>query len=146
MAELILVLVALALLVGFFFLVASETRRGARLCAPARVRLDELVLQVEFVFAHVDLGAFARNELVALAHRIGHDAVHLTLRAVRAAERLLTRVVRWLRSRQEVVEAPRETTREFVRTLSDFKETLEAVHPEIQQVDEVKKEGKQTPG
>lgn len=138
MAQAIFVFVSLALLVGFFLLVSYENKRGVRWYAERRARLDAEVTRVEFIMTHVDLAAFAFDEARGLAHRVGHDAVHFTLRAVRAVERLLTRLVRRLRSTAVENEAPRETTREFVRTLSDFKDTLEATHPEIQDVDEVK--------
>jgi len=49
--------------------------------------------------------------------------------AVRAVERLLTRVVRYLRTRQAVDAQPRGTTREFVQQLSEFKGQL--VRPEV---------------
>jgi len=84
---------------------------------------------MEFILENVDLGAFLRDEVRNAANRIGHAIANLSLQAVRATERLLTRVVRYLRVRHEVSAAPRESTREFVKTLSDFKENLKA--PEV---------------
>ncbi len=131
---LIFILITLVLLVGFFVLTEYEARRGARFFAQGRARLDQNVERVEFVLAHVDLGAFLRDEIRRLAGRLSHDIAHLSLQSVRAAERLLTRLVRHLRVRHAVDAAPRESTREFVKTLSDFKGRLKATHPEIQEI------------
>lgn len=131
---LISILVTVALLVGFFALTWYEERRGARICAPARARLDQKVARVEFILARVDLAAFVRSEVRRAASRIGHDIAHLTLKAVRAAERLLTRLVRHLRTRHEVDVTPRDTTRPFVKTLSDFKDRLKATRPEMPEI------------
>lgn len=131
MAHLILVIAAVALLAGFFALTRYEARRGIRFYAPQRERLDQSVERIEFILAHVDLGEFLRSEIRHLVSRIGHDAAHLSLLAVRFVERLLTRLVRRLRADPEVDTAPRETAREFVKTLSDFKDNLKATHPEI---------------
>jgi hypothetical protein len=65
------------------------------------------------------------------AERVAHDSVHISLLAVRAVERLLTRAVRHLRAEHSVSAPPRESSREFVQTLSDFKEQLKATPPEV---------------
>ena len=130
MACLIAVLVLLALLIGFVVLTRYEARRGARFFAPERDALDKNVERVEFIVAHVDLMAFAREEFSRALNQIGHTIAHLSLQAVRAVERLLTRLVRHLRTRNQESVAPRETAREFVKTLSDFKDTLKATHPD----------------
>ena len=75
-----------------------------------------------------------RDEILHLASRIGHDIAHFSLLVVRAVERLLTRLVRRLRAQPEIDTAPRETAREFVKTLSDFKDNLKATHPEIHEI------------
>lgn len=131
MAYLIAVLVALAFLVGFVALTQYESRRGFRLFAHARAELDAQVGRIEFIVEHVDLAAFVREEAHHAVNRIGHWVAHLSLQVVRAVERFLTRLVRHLRRRNEETVAPRENAREFVKTLSDFKETINAVHPEI---------------
>jgi len=133
-ANLIFILVAIVLLVGFLALTDYEARRGARFNAQGRARLDSTVERVEFILEHVNLGVFLRDEIRHLAGRIGHDVVHISLIVVRAAERLLTRMVRRLRTHPEVDTAPRETAREFVKTLSDFKGNLKATHPEISDI------------
>ena len=134
MAYLFFILVTLALLGGFFALTWYEAERGVRLLAPLRARLDRKVEHIEFVLTHVDLAAFLRDEVRRLAHRIGHDIVHLSLQAVRAVERLLTRLIRYFHTRHAVDVAPRETSRPFVKTLADFKGRLKATHPKISDI------------
>jgi hypothetical protein len=130
---LVALLVSFVLLAGFVLLTQYETRRGARYFAPRRDAFDTQVERIEFIVEHVDLGAFLRDELRNASNRAGHAIANFSLQAVRAAERLLTRVVRYLRVRHEVTAAPRESTREFVKTLSDFKENLKAPEvPDIQ--------------
>ncbi|HQT82987.1 MAG TPA: hypothetical protein PLW99_02465 [Candidatus Paceibacterota bacterium] len=134
MAYLIFVLVALVLLGGFFLLTRYETEHGVRFFAPLRARLDRNAERLAFVLAHVDLAAFLRDEVRRLMHRLGHDAVHLSLQAVRAVERVLTRLIRHFHTRHAIDVAPRETARPFVKTLSDFKGRLKATHPEISDI------------
>ncbi|MSU74761.1 hypothetical protein EXS57_03220 [Candidatus Kaiserbacteria bacterium] len=131
MTFLIFIVIACALLVGFLVLTDYEIRRGARFFAKERTRLDERIDRIEFIMTHVDLAAFVRDEVRHLAAWMSHVIVHLSLQAVRAAERLLTRLIRYLRSKHVVDAAPRENVREFVKTLSDFKGSLKATHPEI---------------
>ncbi len=109
-----------------------ETTRGVRFFAQRREQLDSRVRHIEFIVQHVDLAGFLRSEVQHFATRVGHDAVHLSLQAVRVVERLLTRTVRYLRSRHMRSEAPRESAREFVKTLSAFKDNLKGKHPDIE--------------
>jgi hypothetical protein len=134
-ANLIFLVVSLVLLVGFFLLTGFEARRGTRLYAPGRARFDTAVARAEFILTNVNLGVFLRDEIRHLAARVGHDVVHVSLQTVRSAERLLTRLMRRLRSHPEVDTAPRETAREFVKVLSEFKGNLKATHPEIPDID-----------
>lgn len=122
------------LLVGFFALTNWEARSGMRLFAAKRARLDEAVEKTTFVLQHVDLEAFLRSEIRRLVARLGHDAAHLSLQVVRAIERLLTRFVRYIRSRHGVDTAPRGNVREFVKTLSDFKDSIKGTYPEAPKV------------
>jgi hypothetical protein len=133
-AYLVTVLASIALLAGFFALTCVEKRRGTRVLAPARDRLDQKVSRIEFILAHVDLAEFARDEVRRAINRIGHDVAHLTLQVVRSAERLLTRAVRYLRSQQDVDATPRESSRPFVKTLSDFKDRLKASRPDFPEI------------
>ena len=129
MTYLVVLLVPIALLAGFYLLTQREAQQGVRYFASRRDAFDRDVERMEFILENVDLGAFLRDEVRNAANRIGHAIANLSLQAVRATERLLTRVVRYLRVRHEVSAAPRESTREFVKTLSDFKENLKA--PEV---------------
>ena len=134
MTYLISIGITLALLAGFVVLTGYETRRGVRVLGAQRSNLDRHVERLVFIFDHVDLSAFLRDEIRRLISRLGHDLAHLSLQVVRSTERLLTRLVRHLRSRNAVDPAPRESTREFVKTLSDFKGRLKATHPEISDI------------
>ncbi|MEK7145103.1 MAG: hypothetical protein AAB794_04605 [Patescibacteria group bacterium] len=135
MTPLIFILVTIALLGGFLALTDYEVRRGTRFFALQRARLDHTVERAEFIFTHIDFGAFVRDEIRAFVARMGHDIAHLFLQAIRAVERLLTRFVRYMRSRHEADTAPGENVREFVKTLSDFKGSLKATHPEISDIE-----------
>ena len=134
MANLIFLLVSLILLGGFFILTWYESRRGMRLFALSRARLDSNVARAEAIRTQVNLGAFLRDEIRHFAGRVGHDVVHSSLLAVRSIERGLTRLVRRLRTHPEVDPAPRETAREFVKVLSEFKGNLKATHPDISDI------------
>lgn len=134
MANLFFILTTLVLLGGFFVLVGYEERRGVRVFAGARMRLDQQVVRLAFILAHVDFGAFFLDETRRLLVRLGHDVAHLSLLAVRATERLLTRIVRYFRTKHAVDAAPREDARGYVKTLSDFKDRLKATHPEVSDI------------
>lgn len=131
MTQIIFILVTLALFIGFIILTKYEIQRGMRVGAPYRERLDRAVGRAEFIIENVNVGAFLHDEVRHLASRVGHSIVHLSLIAVRATERALTNLVRHMRSRPESDVASRETAREFVKTLSDFKDNLKATHPVI---------------
>ncbi len=131
MANLLFILTTYLLLVGFFVLSSYENRRGVRLFSGFRTRLDQDVRKIELILEHVDLGAFLLDELRRLIARLGHDIAHLSLLVVRAAERLLTRTVRHFRTKHAVDVVPRESTRGYVKTLSDFKDRLKATRPDI---------------
>ena len=134
MEQLYFILVSLVALTSFLALVWYEHRRGTRFFAPLRARLDQNVERAEFILEHVDFGAFIQAEAYRIAGNIGHAAAHFSLQAVRAIERLLTRLVRRLRTQHAVELAPRESAREFVRTLSDFKVKLESTRPDAPEV------------
>jgi hypothetical protein len=123
-----------ALLIGFFVMVGYEERVGRRFCTPVRDSLDKRVAQLVFIAAHVDFAAFVREEIRHLARRVGHAIVGSSLQVVRVIERALTRTVRSFRMRYVEHPAPRENAREFVKTLSDFKETLKATPPDISDI------------
>jgi hypothetical protein len=132
--NLLFVLISFALLVSFFVLTTYEARRGVRVYAAGRGRLDDMVGRVTFIVENVNVGVFLRDEIRHLTARIGHNVVHFSLLSVRSAERLLTRLMRRLRTHPEVDKAPRETAREFVKVLSEFKDNLKTTHPEISDI------------
>ena len=136
MAQLILIVVSITLFVGFFLLTKTEAQKGVRYLAPRRAALDAQVRRVEFILTHVDFGSFAREEGRRVVGWVSHALAHLSLKLVRTAERLLTRTVRHLRTHHQV--APRVAsgeTREFVKTLSDFKGRLKETMPEMAPVE-----------
>ena len=131
---LISIVLTLALLVGFLILSDYETKKGVRYYADCRSRLDAHVERIEFIIAHIDLGTFLHGEVRHLASRIGHDIVHISLLAVRSVEKLLTRIIRHQHAQNETTSAPVESAREYVKTLSEFKEKLDATHPEVRDI------------
>ncbi|MCX6790084.1 MAG: hypothetical protein NTV60_00985 [Candidatus Kaiserbacteria bacterium] len=131
MIYLVLVVGTLLLLVGFIVLTEYERAHTVRFFAHEREQLDAFVKRIEFIIENVDLAAFMRDEVHHATNSIGHFFAHLSLQAVRAIERLLTRLVRYLRIQNEESTSPRENAREFVKTLSDFKDNLHATHPDI---------------
>lgn len=131
MVYLILIFIPLALLVGLFVLTGYETRNEVRLFGSRRAQFDAHIERTEFIITHVDFSAFLKELVGNTAKRVVHDVVHFSLLAVRAVERFLTRMVRHLRADRAGMVAPRETTREFVQTLSDFKDQLKETPPEI---------------
>ncbi len=133
---LIFTLITFVLLTGFFLLAGYEARSGVRYFADHRSRLDKHVERIEFILAHIDLGAFLRSEVRHFAGQVGHGIVHVSLVAVRSVEKLLTRVIRHQHAKNEVDAVPVESTREFVKTLSEFKEQLDATHPEVRDISE----------
>lgn len=135
MAYLLLIALSSLLLAGFIALTQYETTHGVRYFAARREKLDGFVERAQFILEHVDLAAFLREEVRRAAAITGHAIVTLSLRAVRSVERLLTRLVRHLRTQHESIDAPHESTREFVRTLSDFKDTLKTTYPASPEVE-----------
>ncbi len=134
MAYLIVDLIALALVIGFFVLSNYEAQKGVRVFAEKRVRLDAQVARATFILTHVNFGSFLREEISNLAHRIAHDIAHVSLQVVRVIERVLTHLVRYLRAQRATDTVPHENAREFVKVLSDFKGHLETTHPDVPDV------------
>lgn len=134
MGNFVFILFALGLPAGFLMLSDYETRRGLRFFAPVRTRFDKRVDQIEFILTHVDFKSFLRAETLRIGGLIVHDVVHISLQVVRMLERLLTRLVRHFRIRHSVDVSPRESARDFVKTLSSFKENLKSTHPDISDI------------
>jgi hypothetical protein len=125
----ILPLASLLLLGSFGALAVYESGRPARFFADRRTHLDGFVDRVTFIIQHVDFASYIRDEVKRLAKRVSHDIVHFTLQATRSVERLLTRVMKHLRSRDPMLSATRESARPFIESLSTFKEQLAATRP-----------------
>lgn len=135
MLYLILMLASIALWAGFLGLTVYEARRGVRFFAVQRGKLDAQISRIEFIVTHVDLGSFARAQLRQILEQAGHDMAHFILQGVRAAERSLTQLVRRLRAHGATQAMPRsESARPFVKSLSDFKEHLEATRPQMPEI------------
>lgn len=93
--------ITLALLAAFVLLTLVEGKTGTRMFARSRDSFDARVARAGFVLRHVDWGAFLNDVARAGFERALHDIAHGTLIAVRFIERVLTRVVRYLRMRRE---------------------------------------------
>ncbi len=130
MAYLILVLIPIVGCIGLIVLTQYETRHGIRFFRASRERFDTRVEHVTFIVTHVDFLAFVRDTIRQGVNHVGHMIAHFSLQAVRAVERVLTRLVRHLRTKNEMPVPRRESSREFVKTLSDFKDNLKTTHPE----------------
>ena len=126
-----LIIAALSLIVFYVAVLAVEAKRGARFFERERARLDKAVRQGAFILAHVDFASFVKEQGRLLAWRIVHDVTHFSLGAVRATERLLTQAVRRLRAHPELARPTAESSRTFVRTLSEFKGQLESSRPKM---------------
>lgn len=87
------------LLSGFLVLTVIERRQGLRILGVWRNRLDATVARATFIVRHVDWSAFTKHLLRTGGERLVHDIAHASLIAVRMLERVLTRVVRYLRER-----------------------------------------------
>jgi hypothetical protein len=129
MAILLVVGVPVLLLSGFLALTQYETTAGTRFFEDERSRFDRFVTRWLFVYEHVDFVAFFRDIASMALHHVGHTLTHVSLQVVRWVERLLTRLIRFFHAREAALE-PRESTRAFVKTLSDFKEHLRATAPQ----------------
>ncbi len=90
-----------ALLAGFLFLTAVEKRRGSRVLAPLRARLDVYTADAALKARSLNGGVLRKRASVIGAYLV-HEVVHGVLVAVRALERLLTNTVRALRARHGV--------------------------------------------
>jgi hypothetical protein len=133
-AHLIILGLTLLLAGGFLVLNAYEATREGRYLEEYRARLDKEIKRLTFIVTHVDFAAFAREESQRLLGKASHYVAHLSLQAVREVEKVLTRVVRYLRVHHNVEVRPAAETREFVKTLSDFKERLKDTMPEMHPV------------
>ncbi len=126
MTYLIILLVSLALFIGFLVLTRFEKKRGLRVAGMLRNKLDARTSHAAFVVSHVDWSAFLKHLVVSVAERIAHDVVHATLLVVRTVERLLTRTVKYLREKRGAAPLPDtdEIQRPVTRTLAYLRQAL----------------------
>jgi len=125
MVYLALFIVALVLFLGFLSVTAIEKKRGSRFFSPQRATLDATASRVSDGLRHVDFSAFVWHLARDISSRIVHDVAHVSLIVVRWLERLLTRIVRYLRGKALTPQVPSEGRRSaFVETITYFKKTL----------------------
>lgn len=139
MAYLIAIFASIALLAGFLALTRFEAVHGTRVLGSVRRRLDTRAERVGFVVSHVDWAAFTNHMVRTAAARIAHDLAHATLLVVRVLERMLTRFVKYLRSRRHQVATVTEKKKfDFRDSLKQFRSTLAQVS--VVETDEQKEE------
>lgn len=124
MMSLMSILLFGTVLVGWLFFTGYEEKRAARFFEHTRTRLDVWIEHLTLLFQRVDLAHLTRRAALTLAERIVHDLAHLALQVIRFVERLLTRVVVYLRGRRASLPAKTEGGSLFVRTITDFKTGL----------------------
>jgi hypothetical protein len=134
MGYLVFTVAAIALFAGFLLLTRYEERRGVRTLALTRTDIDARVERLTFILTHVDFESFTREQLRVLAVHVAHDIAHLSLLSVRAVERLLSRLVKHLRTRHGIETASSAAPRAFVKTMSEFKQTLASTRPPIPEI------------
>lgn len=125
MIALALFIAALVLFFGFLLLTGVEKKRGTRFFSRSRAKLDAKVARVDEALRHVDFSAFVWHLAKDIVGRIVHDIAHVSLIVVRSLERLLTRIVRYMRGKV-VAQTPTTETRAsaFVETVTYVKKTL----------------------
>lgn len=126
MTALILMVSTLALLVGFLLLTRYEMRRGVRVFARARARLDTRTADVGRRIESGEAADVLVQSVRQVGERLAHDVAHVTLIAVRFVERTLTQAVRTLRARRaenapKGVETPASP---FASSMKDFGQEL----------------------
>ncbi len=102
----IAIAVVAMLLGGFILLTSFEQKKGARLLAPLRARLDVYAKEVARMVRTIDVNALAYTKMKTLFMHLVHEVAHGTLIVVRALERTLTSAVRTLRHKKESQDIP----------------------------------------
>lgn len=125
------ILTTLVIFFSFLILTWYEKKRGVRFLEALRAHFDRQVERIEFIFVHIDLSAFLRDMVHHSARRVALDSTRLSLQSVRAVERLLIRLIRRFHMHQSLNAAPRGNARAFIKTLSDFKNNLKTVRPDV---------------
>jgi len=125
MAYLIAIAISFLLLGGFLALTRFETGRGVRFFGDARARFDMGVERASFIARHVDWSAVLAHVVRTAVARIVHDIAHASLITVRIIERLLTRVVKYLRtSRQQAAATSDRKKFDMRASLQQLRQTL----------------------
>lgn len=109
------------LFAGFLVLLGYEQAHGKRFCASARARLDRRV----DAFSDWISGAHVEEEVARMlkgfGHRVLHDITATALFGVRVVERELTKLVRSIRRKKEVLRGEGSA---YVRTIAGYKQDL----------------------
>ncbi|MFZ1987903.1 MAG: hypothetical protein WAV21_02630 [Minisyncoccia bacterium] len=136
MTNLIFIAVSITVFASFLLLTWYEQKRGMRFFSEKRALLDTEVSRLVFVYTHVDFGSLVRTTFRSVVERVAHDIAHVSLTAIRALERVLTRAVRALRARR-AAGAAKDTPSPsaFASSMSHFKRQLRP-HMLSQQVSE----------
>ena len=135
MAYLIAILVSFTLLGAFLALTRYETGHGVRFFGNVRSRLDAKTERVAFIARHVDWSAAISHLVRTAAARIVHDVAHTILIIVRIVERLLTRVVKYLRSRRKEAAVVSDRKRfDMKASFAQFRSTLKRAKEEGDEV------------
>ncbi|HYE23006.1 MAG TPA: hypothetical protein VEA92_00965 [Candidatus Paceibacterota bacterium] len=133
MAYLIAIAISFLLLGGFLALTRFETGRGVRFFGSIRTRFDTGVERTSFIIRHVDWSAVLATLVRTAAARIVHDIAHASLIAVRIIERLLTRVVKYLRSSRQQAAATSDRKKFDLRaSLAQLRQTLKKAKEEAE--------------
>lgn len=107
MTILIVIIISGVLFFGFLLLTYAEAKSGRRMFAGAREVLDKQVEDVAGVVRRADFGAFFFHGARAVFEYLAHALAHGFLFVVRAVERFLTRTVKSLRERDEMLQSSR---------------------------------------
>ncbi len=134
MMYLISIFIVVLVSASFVGLTVFESRKGVRYLARQRDVLDQIIEHISFVVSRVDFSAWLQAEVRGLVDRTSHGIVHLTLQGIRMVERFLTRVIKYLRTKEGAQDAPKATERPFIGTLADFKTQLSATRPEMSEM------------
>ncbi len=135
MAYLIAILVSFLLLGAFLALTRYETTHGVRFFGSARSRFDSEVEKAAFIVRHVDWSAALAHLVRTATARIVHDVAHTTLIVVRIIERLLTRVVKYLRtSRQQAAAVSDRKKFDMRASLAQLRQNFKKAREESEEV------------
>lgn len=93
----IAIAVVALLLAGFLVLTTVEAKRGTRLAPSVREKLDGVAAEAVASLGKGRILTRATQSVSAATRHAAHEVAHVVLAGIRAAERALTRVVRYMR-------------------------------------------------